>query len=191
MKEPMELSVDECLNLLAGEVFGRLAVVTPGGPRIVPVNYALLDDSVVLRTSPYSELAQHAVGKDAAFEIDEVDHTRQTGWSVVAVGRLEEVEPDRPRRACARRGCRSRGPAGSATSTSSSGGARSAGGDFGMHRPPRCRADDACCDRYGTFVLTTTCPETMPDVPLLAKVWCERRGFGAFILREHQRCLTW
>ena len=93
MKEPMELSVDECLNLLANEVFGRLAVVGPAGPRIVPLNYALIDDTIVLRTSPYSELAQHAIGKNAAFEIDEVDHTRQTGWSVVAVGMLEEVEP--------------------------------------------------------------------------------------------------
>jgi len=93
MKEPMELSVEECLNLLAGEVFGRLAVVTPGGPRIIPVNYVLLDDAIVLRTSPYSELAQNAVDKDAAFEIDDVDHTRQTGWSVVVVGRLEKVDP--------------------------------------------------------------------------------------------------
>jgi uncharacterized protein len=93
MKEPLELSVDECLNLLANEVFGRLAVAGPAGPRIVPLNYALIDDTIVLRTSPYSELAQHAVGKAAAFEIDEVDHTRQTGWSVVAVGTLEEVEP--------------------------------------------------------------------------------------------------
>jgi len=93
MKEPMELSVEECLNLLAGEVFGRLAVVGPAGPRILPLNYALIDDAIVLRTSPYSELAQHAVGKDAAFEIDNVDHGRQTGWSVVAVGTLEAVEP--------------------------------------------------------------------------------------------------
>jgi uncharacterized protein len=93
MKEPVELSVDECLNLLANEVFGRLALVGPSGPRIVPLNFALVDGTVVLRTSPYSELAQHGIGKAAAFEIDEVDHTRQTGWSVVVVGTLEEVEP--------------------------------------------------------------------------------------------------
>jgi nitroimidazol reductase NimA-like FMN-containing flavoprotein (pyridoxamine 5'-phosphate oxidase superfamily) len=68
-------------------------VVAPSGPRIVPLNYALIDGTIVLRTSPYSELAQHGIGKAAAFEIDEVDHTRQTGWSVVVAGTLEEVEP--------------------------------------------------------------------------------------------------
>jgi len=91
MKEPMELSFDESLDLLGGEVFGRLAFTTPRGPRIVPLNYVVHEGAIVFRTTPYSELATQAVGHDAAFEIDGVDHQRQTGWSVVALGRVEEV----------------------------------------------------------------------------------------------------
>jgi nitroimidazol reductase NimA-like FMN-containing flavoprotein (pyridoxamine 5'-phosphate oxidase superfamily) len=74
-------------------VFGRLAINTASGPRIVPLNYVVLDDAFVFRTTPYSEVAREAVGHDVAFEIDSVDHSRQTGWSVVAVGILESVDP--------------------------------------------------------------------------------------------------
>ena len=92
MREPIELSVQECLDRLATEVFGRLAFTTPGGPRIVPVNYVLIDDNVVFRTTPYSEVATHAMGKAVAFEVDQVDYGRQIGWSVVVHGTLEEVD---------------------------------------------------------------------------------------------------
>jgi nitroimidazol reductase NimA-like FMN-containing flavoprotein (pyridoxamine 5'-phosphate oxidase superfamily) len=93
MNEPIELSERECRELLAREVFGRLAFNTASGPRIVPLNYVVLDDAFVFRTTPYSEVAREAVGHDVAFEIDSVDHSRQTGWSVVAVGSLESVHP--------------------------------------------------------------------------------------------------
>lgn len=91
MKEPMDLGVEECRELLSTGVIGRLAIVTPDGPRILPLNYTLLGDALVFRTTPYSEVARYAVGKEAAFEVDELNHQRQTGWSVVAVGRIEEL----------------------------------------------------------------------------------------------------
>jgi len=94
MKEPVELTVHECLDLLAGGVVGRVAFSTRVGPRIVPVNYSVYDGSIVFRTSPYSELGSHGPGTEAAFEIDHIDYDRQQGWSVVALGRLEEVTPD-------------------------------------------------------------------------------------------------
>jgi hypothetical protein len=89
----MELSEQESIERMAGEVFGRLAIATPQGPRIVPLNYAVFEDAIVFRTSPYSEVARYAVGKDAAFEVDEIDRAEETGWSVVAVGRVEELDP--------------------------------------------------------------------------------------------------
>jgi uncharacterized protein len=94
MKEPMELTVNECLDLLSGGVVGRVAFSTRGGPRIVPVNYAMCDDGIVFRTSPYSELGSHGPGSEAAFEIDHLEYDRQQGWSVVALGRLEALSPD-------------------------------------------------------------------------------------------------
>ena len=93
MKEPVELSEQESLERLSGEVFGRLAIVTPQGPRIVPLNYAVFEDAIVFRTTAYSEVARYAVGTDAAFEVDAVDRADETGWSVVALGPVEELSP--------------------------------------------------------------------------------------------------
>ena len=94
MKDLVELTVRECLDLLHGGIVGRVAVSTALGPRIVPVNYAMYDDAIVFRTSPYSELGSLARGSEAAFEIDHIDYDRHQGWSVVALGRLEAVPAD-------------------------------------------------------------------------------------------------
>ena len=94
MKEPVELTVSECLGLLGGGVVGRVALCTRIGPRIVPVNYAMYDSAIVFRTTPYSELGSHGPGSEAAFEVDHLDYEHQQGWSVVALGRLEELSPE-------------------------------------------------------------------------------------------------
>ena len=94
MKEPMELTVNECLDLLDGGVVGRVALSTPLGPRIVPVNYAMYDGAIVFRTTPYSELGTHGPRSEAAFEVDHLDYEHHQGWSVVALGRLEELAPE-------------------------------------------------------------------------------------------------
>jgi len=92
MTEPAELSYDKCHELLSGGVVGRAAVCTPSGPRIVPVNYSLVDESIVFRTTPYSVLGTYAWNTQLAFEVDQVDYERHLGWSVVALGRGSLVE---------------------------------------------------------------------------------------------------
>lgn len=91
MAESFAMSDDECERLLRGNVVGRVALSTPDGPHLVPVNYAVVDDALVVRTSPYSVLGTY--GRDAvlAFEVDHVDHANQHGWSVVVRGRAEVV----------------------------------------------------------------------------------------------------
>ena len=44
----VEISEDECQQLLASKSVGRLAVSTDVGPEIFPVNYGVLDGSIVL-----------------------------------------------------------------------------------------------------------------------------------------------
>ncbi len=56
MDMPRELSQQECLQLLSHEEVARVAVCTPTGPHIVPVNYVVVDDAIVFRTAPYSVL---------------------------------------------------------------------------------------------------------------------------------------
>jgi uncharacterized protein len=88
----LELGQEECRELLQAGVVGRVAVSTPVGPHIVPVNYAMHGPDVVLRTSPFSELGTHAAGAVVAFEIDHLDFERHQGWSVVVVGKAAFVD---------------------------------------------------------------------------------------------------
>jgi transcriptional regulator with XRE-family HTH domain len=76
----------ECRALLAAHGGGRLAVSAPdGSPAVVPVNYDVLDDAIVFRTSPDS-IPAAAAGNEVAFEIDHMDEAMSRGWSVLAVG---------------------------------------------------------------------------------------------------------
>ena len=83
------LGSDECKELLAHDVIGRVAVVIGATPMIFPVNYALDGEDIVMRTLPGSRLD---VGQGhAAFEVDSFDRASQSGWSVLVTGHLEEV----------------------------------------------------------------------------------------------------
>jgi Pyridoxamine 5'-phosphate oxidase len=48
----VELSRDECLELLGAMSVGRIAYTTDDGPRVFPVNYILEGDGVIFRTVP-------------------------------------------------------------------------------------------------------------------------------------------
>jgi nitroimidazol reductase NimA-like FMN-containing flavoprotein (pyridoxamine 5'-phosphate oxidase superfamily) len=83
------IDTNECRRLLAQDEIGRVAVVIGAMPMILPVNYALDGDDIVMRTMPGSRLD---VGQGhAAFEIDGFDRVCRSGWSVLVTGHLEEV----------------------------------------------------------------------------------------------------
>ncbi len=92
MSESTVLTYTRCLDLLSTGVVGRAAVCTPTGPRIVPVNYSVVEESIVFRTTPYSILGTYAWNTRLAFEVDQVDLEAQSGWSVVATGRGAMVD---------------------------------------------------------------------------------------------------
>jgi uncharacterized protein len=85
-----ELDRDECLRLIARSPIGRLAVVLAGQPLVFPVNFTLDGDAVVLRTERGTKL-HGARNGPVAFECDGVDGRYHTGWSVLVLGRAEEV----------------------------------------------------------------------------------------------------
>jgi transcriptional regulator with XRE-family HTH domain len=96
--ELRELGEDECWDRLAAHGVGRIAVSTPDGLAVVPVNYDVVDGAIVFRTEPGAVPAA-GVGTDAAFEVDQVDEAMSGGWSVLAHGRARAVtEPDEVRR---------------------------------------------------------------------------------------------
>jgi hypothetical protein len=90
--EVRELSWSECEALLRAGVAGRVAFAAPGGPHITPVNYSVIDGAVVIETSPHGLLGTYGAGALLAFEVDQLDHERQRGWSVVAKGRGASVD---------------------------------------------------------------------------------------------------
>jgi nitroimidazol reductase NimA-like FMN-containing flavoprotein (pyridoxamine 5'-phosphate oxidase superfamily) len=85
---------DECRRLLSATSVGRVGYQTPRGPRIVPLNYALAGQSIIMRTAPDTELARFAAGQTIAFEVDQTDEYLQTGWSVQVVGELQEISAE-------------------------------------------------------------------------------------------------
>ncbi|WP_225829949.1 pyridoxamine 5'-phosphate oxidase family protein [Streptomyces sp. NK08204] len=94
-----DLSPQECRTLLSTHGVGRIAVsASDGRPAVVPVNYEIVDDAIVFRTSPDS-VAAAAAETEVAFEVDHVDDALSRGWSVLAVGRASVVtNPDAVRR---------------------------------------------------------------------------------------------
>ena len=106
--ESRELTPSECEALLRAGEAGRVALCTAEGPHVVPVNYSVVDGSLLLRTSPDSLLGRCGDGATLAFEVDHLDDGRRRGWSVVARGpaevvrdpeevrRIERVSPPRP-----------------------------------------------------------------------------------------------
>lgn len=92
MDEFVELTAVECRDLLETDVVGRVGFVLPDGPRIVPVNFVVVDDAIEFRTTAHSELARHAPGEPIVFEIDHLDSERQRGWSIVARGVCERLD---------------------------------------------------------------------------------------------------
>ena len=70
-----------------------MAFQSASGQHLVPVNFQLDGDSVVFRTRPDTELGRAAPVSEAAFEVDELDVDTESGWSVVAKGRIDLI-PD-------------------------------------------------------------------------------------------------
>lgn len=94
MAETRDLTPQECERLLRAGIVGRVALSTPDGPHIIPVNYAVYEDTVVIRTSTYSVLGTYGRNAMLAFEVDHIDHERHVGWSVLARGRAwAETDP--------------------------------------------------------------------------------------------------
>lgn len=90
--EGLELLTEEQARaLLASGEVGRVGITIGALPAIFPVNYRVVDGSIVFRTSPGSKMSAAAEGAVVAFEVDDYQLADRSGWSVLAVGRAEIV----------------------------------------------------------------------------------------------------
>ena len=82
----------DCLRLLAKVPVGRVVYTRHALPAVLPINFSLdTDSSVLLSTSPDSDLVRAIDGVVVAFEADEFDAATRSGWSVVVTGRATVV----------------------------------------------------------------------------------------------------
>ncbi len=80
----------ECRQLIAAGGVGRIAFCTGSGPVVLPVNFAVLAGTVVIRTGQGSMLEGHA-DEQVAFEVDHIDEALSQGWSVLVRGMAHRV----------------------------------------------------------------------------------------------------
>jgi nitroimidazol reductase NimA-like FMN-containing flavoprotein (pyridoxamine 5'-phosphate oxidase superfamily) len=92
----VDLSLDDCLELLEAHHVGRIAVLKDDAPIILPVNYVLVRPSgltwVAFRTRLGGIIESSEL--QVAFEVDEIDDATRTAWSVLVRGTLHHVDPD-------------------------------------------------------------------------------------------------
>jgi nitroimidazol reductase NimA-like FMN-containing flavoprotein (pyridoxamine 5'-phosphate oxidase superfamily) len=86
------LTWEDCLDRLRVRSIGRIAVTHRALPAIVPVNYAMSGGRVLFRTEPGGMIARACAGNVVAFEVDDLDPSGQSGWSVLVVGMAELLE---------------------------------------------------------------------------------------------------
>ena len=85
------LDRDECLTLLARGTFGRVGVTIGALPSVLPVNYRLVGDLIVIRTGTGTKLDAATRNAVVAFEVDDMDAIEHSGWSVMVTGVAREV----------------------------------------------------------------------------------------------------
>jgi nitroimidazol reductase NimA-like FMN-containing flavoprotein (pyridoxamine 5'-phosphate oxidase superfamily) len=88
----VSLETEECYRLLRQDVVGRVVFTRHALPTAIPVRYVVDGKDVVLRVEADTGLGGMLEAGFVAFQVDTVDLTAQTGWSVVLVGRAVTVD---------------------------------------------------------------------------------------------------
>ncbi len=76
----------QCLALLATATLGRVGVTAGALPTVLPVNFLLHGDRILIRSSPGTKLDAALQDTVVAFEVDDFDPIYHSGWSVVVTG---------------------------------------------------------------------------------------------------------
>jgi len=83
------LSGDECGHLLRGHSVGRVSWASSKGLQVLPVSYVSSGGRIYFRTNPDSVMGELAGPIEVAFEVDDIDVSTATGWSVLVQGEAQ------------------------------------------------------------------------------------------------------
>ena len=87
----IHLSDKDCWRLLDSHAVGRVGVINDSAPEIYPVNYRTDGHSILFRTDPGSKLHSLERSPSVCFEIDGIEPSTRTGWSVLVKGRARSL----------------------------------------------------------------------------------------------------
>ena len=89
----IDIPREECASLVAAERLGRLAVLVDGRPEIFPIHHVYDEEtgSVAFPTNDRTKLHGALNWPFVAFEVDGMEMDPPSGWSVLVVGRAEEM----------------------------------------------------------------------------------------------------
>lgn len=79
----------DCMRLLERGGVGRIAVPGEPVPTMRPVNFALQDGRIVMRTADGALWAAADAKVGASFEFDEIRNEDHRAWNVIVTGELE------------------------------------------------------------------------------------------------------
>jgi nitroimidazol reductase NimA-like FMN-containing flavoprotein (pyridoxamine 5'-phosphate oxidase superfamily) len=85
------LDRDTCLQLLATQQLARLAFTRRALPDIIPVNYVLDGEELLIQLDPGSDIARAVTNAVVALEVDLIDQALHTGWSVTVIGEAQQI----------------------------------------------------------------------------------------------------
>jgi nitroimidazol reductase NimA-like FMN-containing flavoprotein (pyridoxamine 5'-phosphate oxidase superfamily) len=85
------LGRDECLRLVAFATLGRIGFTSGALPTVLPINFHLDGDRILVRTGRGSKLDAALRNAVVAFEVDDFDPIYHSGWSVAITGIATEI----------------------------------------------------------------------------------------------------
>lgn len=86
------LDAAACWRLVGDMGLGRVGFMGDSQIRIVPTMYDAEGHTAYFRASRFGELARGVDDRLASLQVDEVDRTTFTGWSVLMTGRAHRVD---------------------------------------------------------------------------------------------------
>lgn len=86
------MTAEQCRRLLASTHIGRIALTVGALPVVLPVQYALDGDHLLVRTPGHHTVGRGVDGQVVGFEADRLDLDQGTGWCVSVTGALHVVD---------------------------------------------------------------------------------------------------
>lgn len=85
------MTARECRRVLGEVEIGRVAISAGALPLVLPVQYAVRGDQLVLRTPGHHDVRDSIDGQVVGFEADQLDLVHGVGWSVSVTGMVRVV----------------------------------------------------------------------------------------------------